>query len=61
MCGVLKDGAVAGVQETTTFSVKDDTLVSYCCCNKLHLSGENNTNVLSYSPGGESLERASLG
>lgn len=30
---VLKDGAVASVQEMSTFSIKDGIMVSCCCSN----------------------------
>lgn len=58
--GVLKDEAVAGVQEMAIFFIKDGILVSYRCCNKLpHAS--HNTNVFSYSTKGQKSEMGFTG
>lgn len=41
----------------TFFIIKALELVSYCCCYKLlHTVSENNTNLLTYSSGGQKFK-----
>lgn len=49
------------LKNITSKTLEPRLLVSFCCCNKWPPMAENNTDVLSYSPGGQKPEMGLAG